>query len=534
MIKLLIVDDEEKTRHGLKEIIDWESNGVIICGEATNGLEALEFISFHLPDILLTDIKMPVMDGLELIELVSSRFPHIKSIIMSGYDDFSYAQKAMKFGSADYILKPSKAEEILETVLKVKRAIELENSRKKMFEKLKLHFNESLPMLTEKYLSRLIHSENNDIADIKNKLQTFNVDISCNYSAVMMIRIDYDQLNSKTSNNEDFELMKFAVKNISEEILKKYFNLEIFENNDNIIAILKLDQPSDSFEDFNNKSCFKELVDNIKSFLDLSISIGIGRCYQGIHSINSSYHDALKALEITAFQGEGKIVFYKDIIEQDLSETAFPLSLEKELLNCIRNGNIDELSNCFEKFFSSLQLESCSKGNILKSILALFFSLYHFCIENNIKTQDIFGQDFEVLDEMLRLNNFTQIKARLIDLYKMSCTIYSGKKNNNKLLKQAIKYIEENYSKELDRETIAERLYISPGYLSILFKQELGVNFLDYLHKIRIEKACQLLNDSNLKTYEVAFRTGYNDEKYFFQVFKKYTNMTPNQYRESH
>lgn len=292
MVKLLLVEDEEKIRNGIKSIINWEVLGVDIYGEASNGYEALKLVSCETPDIILTDIKMPIMDGLQLIEELKKEVPGVKSIIMSGYDDFDYIQRAIKLGASDYLLKPSGVQEIQDTVKKVKKQILEERER-------------------EIYLQNLMKR-------------------------------------------------------------------------------------------------FKELSNTHLSYDGFTV----------------------------------------------LNEVQKPMSMHRK-------------------------------------------------------------------------------KETIIDISRKIGIDIHSRKNISKILKEAIKFIEDNYYKDLNRRTVAEEVFITPSYLSFLFKKEMNITFIDYLHYIRIQRACELLKDIRYKTYDVAARVGYSDEKYFFQVFKKYKGMTPMQYRNN-
>ncbi len=530
MTKLMIVDDEEKTRKSIRNIIDWESNGIQVTGEAENGAEALVLLNAAVPDIIITDIRMPEMDGLQLIESLSKKNVKAKIIIMSGYDDFTYAQKAMKHGVSEYLLKPSRAGEILEAVLKVKALIESENAKKEMYDRLKVQFQESLPLLRDKYLNRLIRSKNRSIKNLNEKLFLFNTVLSFSYAAVAVIRIDNLLSVREELGNEDFELMKFAVRNISEETISAGYPCEIFENNDDVIIILKLEEYPD-FPDIHK--LFTELKNNVFKFLRLSVSIAHGRFYDNADSLYMSFNEAVKTLEIKSFHGNGQILAYEDLLEEDAVEMSYPITCEKELLDCIKNSSVHEFDFYIEEFFIALKVESTSKGNVLKSVLALLFSIYHLCIEMNINTDETFGNNFSILEDLLKMNNVSLMKDKLLTLSRAIAQNIVSRKCNNKILEHAIKYILENYNKDLSREIVAREVYIAPGYLSMLFKNEMGTSFLEFLHKARIEKACELLKGSLMKTYEIASITGYKDEKYFFQVFKKYIGMTPLQYRDS-
>ncbi|QGQ97210.1 DNA-binding response regulator [Paenibacillus psychroresistens] len=530
MMKLLLVDDEEHTRMGIRKVIDWQSHGIEICAEARDGIEAIELIEKHKPEILLTDIRMPEMDGLELIEQVSLLFPTIKCIIMSGYEDFSYAQKALKLGVTDYLLKPCKKQEIMETVLKVKILIEAERLQEKSYEQLRSQFQESYPVLKERHLTKLVQSDNHSHLRTYEILSKLNIHFPYDYTSIMLLSIDnFYRLNEDYS-SEDMELYKFCIKNISEETISAQHNCVVFEYNNEIVVILNKDT---SLEVSSSSPLVESLKENINRFLPFTVSIGLSNCYKGLNQITQSYTEASKALKANHFMGENKIVAYAELSDDDPKDTSYPINMEKSILQALLNGDISEYEYLLNNFINSLKPESSSKDHFIVSTSAFIFSLYHLCVERNINTQNVFGPNFLEFSNMLSQSSMDHIKD---NIYKTLIKIneeLNSKKNNNKLFKTIIDYIDQNYDKDIDRETVAREVFITPGYLSLLFKQELKINFLDYLHKTRIEKSCLLLSNSGSKISDIAYSVGYNDEKYFFQVFKKYTGMTPNQYRNS-
>ena len=526
MIKLLIVDDEAEIRKGIKNKIQWEENGVIVCGEAENGLEAIEMINRLHPDILLVDIRMPVMNGLELIEYISSYNPDIKSVILSGHDDFSYAQKALKLGARDYLLKPCMPAQILETVLKVKAEIESFNTTREMLDKMKVQLNEALPLLKEKLLTRLVKGEINDLQYIREKFELFKVNLDVKNAAVALIRMDEMQLIAKNYGSEDIELMKFAIKNIIEEILSGIIKCEVFENNDDVAVMLNTGNSAEIMP-FLNK-----IKDSIKNKLGLCVSVGIGNSYEDLENVHLSYIEAVKAVETRFFLGEDIVVCYSDIQDMDKEESPYPIKEEKIILDSLSSGNIDKLEANLNRFFDNLLSGTYSKGSHIKSALALHLSLYHYCIEKGINTDEVFGQGFSRLDELLKLNSLERLKTMLLNDIKSIVEYSAAKKKSNMLVDLAVKYIDKNYSADLSLETVAKEVFITPTYLSFLFKQCLGISFVDYLNKTRITKSCELLKDLRMKTYEISSSVGYKDEKYFSFVFKKYMGITPTQYRE--
>ena len=529
MIKLMIIDDEEEIRMGISRTIEWEANDISICGLAENGKEAIEKIELLHPEIILLDIRMPVVSGLQVLEYIRSHHYPTKSIILSGYDDFSYAQTAIKNGASDFLLKPCQPQEILETVLKIKTLVEEEKVQNEMLQGIKVRFNESLPVLKEIYLTKLIKNDAGRKLNYLENAKLYKINLTDTGISAAVIKIDDAPACTEINSSADAELFKFAIKNIAGELLSSKLPCEVFQNNDEIVALCNGAGSDQVIE------LLEEVQANIMKYFKFSISIGVGRTYSGIEHLGTSYSEAMKSMDAAFFLGCGSIIKYDDIKELYTSEeTTYPIHEEIEIIGAIKSGQCEELEERVNDFFKGLSKTGFSKDTLLKSSLALLMSLYHLCIEKSIETDDIFGNLQSSVGSFLKYDSLVSVKTRLIELSTAICQKLNQKKNSNKIIEQTLKFIDDNFYKDISLDTVANVVYITPSYLSLLFKQTMRINFVDYLHKARIEKACEYMKRNvHLKTYEIAYKVGYNDEKYFSQLFKKYTSMTPTQYKST-
>lgn len=530
MFNMMIVDDEERARVGIRTLIDWQAHGIAIIAEARDGLEALDILSTHPVDIMLTDIRMPQMDGLELIARVTENYPHIKSVIMSGYDDFSYAQKAITAGASDYLLKPSRRQEILTTVLNLSEQIQSEKHQIKSLEHLRQGFRESLPLLKEKTLSQLIFTESPSYPRLLANLKMNNLVFPYLLYGVILLRIDNFQHLHQKYQHEETELLKYGLKNICEESLPESILCIAFEHQDDIVLILNTDELLDHEE---ISGCIRIVQENIANYLKFTVSAGIGSIDKDIQHLRHSFLEASQALNTRNYTGTGKIVEFSGEFDDESSQSSYPLHEEQEVLKAVRNGSAEEITEKLALFNEALQPETVSRDQVIKSSFALFFALYKLCIENNVNVNKVFGQNLTELIHILSRSSLDNIFQSLLETALVVSDHLTSKKNSNKLLESAKCYIEQNYMKDINREIVAREIYITPGYLSLLFKQQLKVSFTDYLHKVRIEQACLLFKDPGMRIEDIALQSGYNDTKYFYQVFKKYKGITPNQFRSN-
>lgn len=522
----MIVDDEERSRIGIRTLIDWEVYNIQIIAEAEDGIEALKILEKVHVDILLTDIRMPDMDGLTLIAEVKKQYPHIKSIIMSGYNDFTFAKKALSLGASDYLLKPSRKQEITDTIVSLTQEIKKEWTQNDHLSRLTQGFRESLPLLKEKTLSKLVSQEEFSYEKLEGSLSLNSIHFPHLYFIAFVIHIDHLQALYKEFNPFDIELLKYGLKNISEKSLEEPCHGVSFEHQDDVICIINCPQQL-TYEELIIIA--RKLAANAKEYLKLSVSIGFGTLDKQIHSIKISYLIAMNALNNNYYQGPGTIVGYKDSLTREGSN--YPFLREKAVIHAIAHRDKSAIKEEIDQFRQAMI--PANKDDFFKHSLVLLFTMYRFGIEKNIAMDDIFGLEMQhLLDHMSRYS-LEELQAELIRTGNLLHEQLNEKKQKNALFESILAYIEGNFTKDINRETVANEVFITPGYLSQLFKQHMKTSFLDYLHKIRIENACELLKDKGKKIGDIALQVGYNDEKYFFQVFKKYVGMTPNQYRNN-
>lgn len=532
MINLLIADDEIEILEGIRSVIDWEANDIRICGEASDGRSALELIYKLSPDVVLMDIRMPKLTGLEVLEEIHKDNLNTKCIILSGYDDFYYARKAINLKATDYLLKPCQPNDILESVLRIKKVIEAENLKETLFDRYKNYFYENISVLKEKLLRELIYNTPSDYTALEDKMDLYKINLSKLNLLVTIIHIDILSESNKKISQMDIETLKIAIKEIIESIIPKNFGSEIFQNNEDIVAILSNEGEIDWYA-VSNK-VFREIKETIKSELQISITIGIGGVAKNINEIFKSYNEAVSAIEAKFFMGEDNLIFFDEITIKNLNSIRYPLNEDIKIINCLSTGNIDTLKSSVDDYFKTLCSDSSvSKDDIKYSCLALFGSILRFCLEKTIDINTMFSEGDNWMDQINNCKTIFQLQETVLNIVCYVFNVISKNKNTNYLIKNAVEYIKENFHEDINLETIAKNIFITPGYLSLLFKQETGVNFLEYLHKYRIQKAKEYLHNKLLKNYEVSRMVGYTNEKYFSQMFKRYTGLTPTQYKDS-
>lgn len=533
MIKVVIVDDEMLIRVGIKSCIDWEEHGFEIAGQAGNGLKALEIIEATHPDIVMTDIKMPKMDGLELISEVRKRFPSIKIIVLSCYNEIDFVKKAIKLGAEDYILKLSLEPEILLEVLsKVKQLIQSEYRNDNTSRNTKNESRENQYIIKEDIYRKMI-SGSIRYEDFAKELSSLGICIDSGSNIVICCGIDDHSNAPVMSKMDDQYLFKFSVINILEESISSFANCDIAEVEEGeYIILLRRLKTSDEL-------CSKDLItgylrkinNSLKNYLNISISFGVNPEPVEYTRIRETYFKARAAMKYKFYYGRESIIFYNDISEFDNKELLFTYSNEKSLLerledfdelgvNAIINGFFNRISEC----------KTSDPEKVRKVSLDIFHSLMKFAKKFDVKANFI-SDNFSVhaLDFLMTSETISDIAEYFGEfINKLFEFIYCQQLEAKRpeIIKLQ-KYIAENISENITLDKASKISNISKCYLSSIFKKETGEVFVDYVNKAKMERAKTLIQENGLKSCEAAEKVGINDDSYFSKLFKKHIGVCP-------
>ncbi len=531
VLKILIVDDETEIREGILNSISWEKHGFAVAGLADNGREALRIINEEKPDLMLLDIRMPVMNGLEVLEKLAEEGLSLKVIILSGYDDFNYCQQALRFGASDYLLKPCHPNKILEVLIKLKEQIATEEEQADQWDFLLQKFQENLPILRENLLMSLFSNKPLDNKSALVRWNLYQMGINPNNMGLALVKIDHQDKLASCSLKE-LELNKLSLFQQIEAAMKKNPALKSVINffYDKIVILWNIEEETSDIFSLRMEQ-LRQIVANNMSF---TITIGLGEPAANLTELHNALDSALFALEHGFWEGYNRIINYHEINEDNFNQNQDLVQEENLIVHCIRTNDPEKLESALQSFFANLTIPGKnSKEYLQKMITALICSVYHVCLERGINTDSFFGPNLAILDELPRIETLQELHERILLCFKQIIELHPLQKTQWKIVSQAVTYIEEHYAEDLNLENIANVVFVSPGYLSTIFKQVLQKNFVDYLTEVRIEKAKELLKNYHLKIYEISVLVGYKDEKYFSQIFKKGSGMTPNQYRDT-
>ncbi|PLS03732.1 response regulator transcription factor [Neobacillus cucumis] len=526
MYRVVLVDDEEIVREGIRNRIPWGELGFELIGTTENGQEALHMIQSNQVDLLITDISMPIMDGLALTEKVKTIFPSIKVIILSGYDQFEYAQNAIKLGVQDYILKPITSKEMKTLLLDVKKTLDEEMSGKAYLESLRRQVKESLPLLKERFLNQLISFP---VSDEEFGRSCSYLSIPLSTPSCMVLLIDFDSMDHGF---EETQLLQFAILNLSVEWFRGREEMIAFSNRHGQTVILMSCLNEQHAQELAF-SISKEIQEVIQAKLKTAVTIGISNLASQAKDIHVCYQEALAALEYRFILGKNQVIHISDM-EKKQSVFSQPLDLEKKLLTNIKVGSIEETHQLIDSIFSYLEKSGLNRCKLY--IMELLVMINKTFYELGLEAQPFWGESLGPMTEFHQYKTMNEIKDWLKSVCKDANLLISEKRTSSvkQQVEQAKQYILDHYAdSSISLSTICKYLHVSVSYFSLTFKKETGETFVEYLTKFRLEKAKQLLRGTDYKTYEIAEMAGYSDPQYFSTVFKKQVGVSPKDYRSS-
>ncbi|MBB3112656.1 two-component system response regulator YesN [Paenibacillus phyllosphaerae] len=546
MYKLLLVDDEIDVREGLLHEIDWEAHGFTVVDTAENGREAMELVERLTPDVVLTDISMPFMDGLALSEWIRREYPNTRIVLLSGFDEFEYAQRAIKLEVEEYVLKPFDGEQITQTLDKVRARIEAEIARREDMELLREHYRTSLPVLRETFLASLL-SRKLPHSQIAEKARTYGLTLegaSYIVSVASLQQFD-DSAGSEDGASEarrvsslrasgDLDLQLFAVLNIAEELWSKQGLGRVFIHQDHLVLIAISSEADPIGLLKETLTVLQDAIAQIDRFLKLSITIGVGEPVSKLAELKDGYEGALQALDYRVLEGSNRIIYIGDVERRFVNRLRFDELKEQELVRCLKVGTSEEVRQVVNELFDEIVRTEASYKDYQVYVIEMLTAVLKAAKDADADLEALFGGSGRIFAEIEQQESLAATRERFISLCtKLAQTISSSRQHSYKqLVQQAIDFTKANYTdSNISVNQVCSHLHISAGYFSSVFKKETKLTFVAYLMNIRMEAAKELLRTTELKAFEIAERVGFSDPNYFSFCFKKQVGISPKEYR---
>lgn len=516
MYKLLIVDDEAAICKGLREILNWEDYGIEIVGEAANGKAALFDLLKLKPDIVITDIRMPVMSGIDLIREVNERGLPIQFIILSAYNDFNYVKQGLKFHVEDYLLKPINKEELALTIQEMTNKFEqqLQSHRSLVDGFESIRFN---------ILNRMMNNTI-PVLEFKEKSRVIDMDITCQELQVVLI-----DLHKKMAWQD--------LQAIRQDIYDKLKQCDALEG-----AILFTDTQGRTLlinrrmkeEHFTN--ILKKVLDGFSEF-NVCISMGTQVSYWD--KVYQSYNQAVRAQDYRYIKKTMDVIRYRDIMDR-VEMGAELIKIDYGAIECIiRNKETQQMIDYIQYIFTEYkEYADTYMGVIYNVSVEICILNLRILREEKCDIKDVISNADQIMESVLQQETLEELEKWLIEMCSRVINYLGRQREHEKnsyssIIKEIVVYTELNYSKEISLKSIAELMYFNPVYIGTLFRKETGQVYTDYLNTIRIDKAKKLLSSTNYKARDIGDHVGFKNPNYFYTVFKKYTGMTPKNYRSN-
>ena len=534
LYRIILVDDEEEVRKGIIRKIDWETLGFQVVGDAENGQDALEKIEQLEPDVVMTDIRMPYMDGLTLTSWIRQKYPSVKVLIFSGFDDFEYAQQAIKLNVTEYILKPVNVEELTQILNRVRENLDQEIEQRRDVDRLRESYLNSLPILRELFLNDMVRG-NMPAEDIRQKLEEYKIDILGAekwLTAVINVENETAEETGLTLHQEK-ELIPISVKSLLEDNLKDYCRFTAFNSAVGITLIAAVDgeKKQTSLIDLLGDIC-KE----IKRILQVTVTIGIGYFCMDLEQLPAAYQSAVDALGYQEIVGTGNIIYINDMEPVSRGKLQRETRDEADLIAAVKFGTREKIEAAARSFASRMESARVHMRQQQVYQMSIINCLIRLMQQQDLDLGAMFGTD-EMYGKVIYGNMKPEEFASVIT--EVGCRMNEAMnrerdKTAKKVILEAKQYILDHYQDpELSVDVMCRQLHMSPAYFSTVFKRETGQTYIAYLTEVRLDKAVELLNTTDDKTYVIAQKVGYQEQNYFSYVFKKRFGISPTKFRGS-
>lgn len=532
MIKVLLADDEEKVCQLIYHLVDWEEKNMKVCGIAHNGIEALEIVERECPDIVITDIRMPGIDGLELIKKVKEKKDDIDCIIISGYSEFDYAQKAIRYGVEDYLLKPINKEELSECLDKIKNNYKVKSGLFTEEEKRQKENDREVQNLRTHFLNELLSNNK----DWDRTIEEVNTMYYYHFSQdhFQFVTIKFDIKNKENYGNGISVLKNKALQMIENHLGEYCIDYDTFLDDNRIYCILNYKEENKKVIRKNIKTILDEIIILKELFGDFKVTIGNGCIINDIKDLKKSYDYSNVAVNERMTMGVDRIIEnVENVVNMDNIHSILRI-LNKKIDGILEVLDKNEFANVVRYLKMNLVVEyhlNCTEIMIcmreLYNIFVVLLRKYgyegYYQYDKNTFLYSI-DQCSSISDIFTYFNEYFQQWIDEIIKHK--------KEEKIKPIRIAKQYINENYMHSITLEDISAVVGFNSSYFSTLFKKESGKNFLEYISEVRMEKAKELLKETDLNIAVICEKVGYSDLKYFTKNFKKNAGISPNQYRK--
>ena len=532
MLKVLIADDESKVCQLIEKLVDWPSLDMRVVATVGNGIEALEKIRELRPDIAVTDIRMPGYDGLELVRMGKEYNPKMEFIIISGYRHFEYAQSAIRYGVNAYLLKPIKKDELVATLEKLGSQLKEKTEQLTYEEKVKLTMKSDEETLRLTFLSDVVFRKDKEL--LKKSIEKINQDFHYNLRpgsfCIGILKLDGHVFDDE----ENRRFMLDKVRGSMERLLPE-FTLEFEMMTSGSFFYFLLNFEEDQRIDVRRQ--MKALLDEIRMqgeiLKDFAVTLSMGTVCAEIGGLDVSLRSARMMIEERLVAGTGKMIEGEPVDRASFAESSMFAEFNGKISQALESLEVFQVREVLQQLKTQMLAEPGITGHEILQMTKEVCNLYLFFMKNyRIRIEDDFLENFnigadncasaeELFDYLIR-----KITASYDKAAKMK------RQDDNRPIRMVKQFIGEHYGETLTLDQVSAVAGLSPAYLSTVFKKDTGMTFLEYLSKVRMDMAKQLLKETSCTVADICEKVGYSDVRYFTKSFTKYSGLKPNEYRK--
>ncbi len=527
LYKVMLVDDEADAREAIAKCVDWESIGFTVVAEAENGEDALEKAEQYAPDVVLTDIQMPFMDGLTFCKKMKEMMPDARIIIFSGYDEFEYAQEAIRLEAEEYILKPINAAELVKVFAKIKARLDEDFDRRHNIDQLTRFYRESLPVLKEQFLIGLLEGRLS-AEQIASYACDYELKLDAPFYSVGVLEQEADVDGRQPLHTG---LLGVSLRHMVEERFENEPTVMCLTYLGTVVVLIGL-------KNTQAHAAFISRMDQICKMshkqYGLDTVAGIGKVYGNIRDISRSFEEAREAAMYRMLIDSNQAIYIGDVEPKNSEIVTLDEKLIQNLLRELKMGNASSMTEAVDAIVSHLKKAAVSMPQLRLFCTQIVIELNRLGSIYQAETELGSAQDlFQTIEQFRSFEEMSEWIKNLCE--KLMVSIRRDRQDATRVLgEKAIAYIREHYAdSHLSVDMVCSHLGVGATYFSSIFKKETGMNFVAYLTKVRMEEAVRILESTDEKSYVIAGMVGYEEPTYFSYVFKKQYGVSPAKYRQN-
>lgn len=535
MLKMIISDDEKMICLLISQLLDWENLGIEIVGMAYTGIEAYEMIKEKKPDIVISDIRMPGYDGLELIKKIKEDKIETEFVMISGFKQFEYAQRAMKYGVKYYLLKPIEEEKLLEIVLEIKEAIQEKRAHDVYENKLILEVKETRDKMKKRFLTSILSQQNmqeTEAADHRIINTEYKTSFQEGIYQAVFVKLDTEG-EVEDSNNSLIDKVEKKI-TILEEVCEEYITTRVHSG---VITLMNYKEDQENIIHQKIEELYDEIKKDVDKFKEFFVFLGVGKKSNRFVDARICMQTAVDAIKYRISISNTGIIYYDNYSFKKYDiEKIITASKKQNYLSKIETGDIEAAEECLVTTLREVKFcgESYSPVLFFDILVTYVDILTDYC-----KKQGFYDEKY--IDGLkqwnIKIDNGYSEKMLLEETKEFISFVIEHitkekREKDIKPIRIIKKYIEESYMQEINLGQLAQMVDMNTSYLSSIFKKETGMTYSEYLVSCRIEQACKMLVETNKSINDIALKSGYQNARYFSKQFTKQIGLKPSEYRK--